>query len=257
MKNKSLLTAVATSVLLFSSIGAQAAGDAKKGGDGLPDPGVQLIKGETAIVITDPQIDFLSPDGVAWALVGKSVTKNGTVDNIEKLMKIAGEKDIPLVISPHYYAPQDLTFKHGGALEHAMHGIKMFEGEERLDQGGFKKGSGADFMPQYKKYINNGKTAVANPHKVYGPDTNDTVLQLRKRGVNKIILAGMSANLCTESHLREFMEQGFEVLVVKDATAAAQLPDMDGYAAAMINVRMIANSVKTTEEVLAQINKEL
>lgn len=256
MKNLIILIASCTA-LFFSGVAAHAADGAKKGGDGLPDPGVVFVKGQTAIVITDPQIDFLSPDGVAWALVGKSVTKNGTVENIEKLMKIAGEKDILLVISPHFYAPQDLTFKHGGALEHAMHGIKMFESDERLDQAGIKPSTGPDFMPQYKKYINNGKTAVASPHKVYGPETNDTVLQLRKRNVSKIILAGMSANLCTESHLREFMEQGFEVLVVKDATAAAQLPDMDGYAAAMTNARMIANGVRTTEEVLVQINKEL
>lgn len=126
-----------------------------------------------------------------------------------------------------------------------------------IGQDGFPEGSGADWMPQYKKYINNGKTAVANPHKVYGPDSNDTVLQLRKRGVDQIILSGMSANLCTESHLREFMEQGFEVMVVIDATAAAQLPDMDGYAAAVTNTRMIANTVKTTEEALKQINKQL
>ncbi|MGF1704046.1 cysteine hydrolase [Photobacterium makurazakiensis] len=223
----------------------------------MPDPGMVYEEGRTAIVITDPQIDFLSPKGVAWGLVGKSVTKNGTVDNIEKLMKIAGEKNIPLVISPHFYAPTDLEFKHGGALEHAMHHIHMFESDERLDQAGFKEGSGVDWMPQYKKYINNGKTAVSTPHKVYGPDSNDTVLQLRKRNIDKIILAGMSANLCTESHMREFMEQGFEVQVVSDATAAAQLPGYDGYAAAMTNVRMIANSVKTTEEVLVQINKEL
>lgn len=223
----------------------------------LPDPGIKLIKGETAIVITDPQIDFLSPKGVAWELVGKNVTENNTVENIERLMKIAGEKDIPLIISPHFYAPTDLTFKHGGALEHAMHDIHMFEGKYRLDQTGFIKDTGVDWMPQYKKYINNGKTAVATPHKVYGPDSNDTVLQLRKRGINKIILAGMSANLCTESHMREFMEQGFEVLVVSDAVAAAQLPGLDGYAAAMTNVRMIANSVKNTDETIDQINKEL
>jgi len=70
-------------------------------------------------------------------------------------------------------------------------------------------------------------------------------------------LAGMSANLCTEAHMREFMEQGFEVQVVSDATAAAQLPGLDGYAAAMVNVRMIANSVRTTKQTLEQINKEL
>ena len=223
----------------------------------LPDPGIKFEKGLTAIVITDPQIDFLSPDGVAWGLVGKNVEENGTVNNIERLMKIAEEKGIPLLISPHYYSPTDLTWKHGGALEAAMHSIKMFEGSTRVDQAGFMEGSGADWMPQYKKYINNGKTSVSNPHKIYGPDSNDTVLQLRKRNVDKIILAGMSANLCTESHLREFMEQGFEVHVVTDATAAAQLPGLDGYAAAMTNVRMIANSVGTTDETIKQIEDEL
>ncbi|SHG78513.1 isochorismatase family protein [Ferrimonas marina] len=255
-KFQKLATALSLAALLGTS-GAFAAGNAEDGGDGLPNPGVTLVKGQTAIVITDPQIDFLSPKGVAWALVGKNVEANNTVENIERLMKIAGEKDIPLIISPHFYAPTDLTFKHGGALEHAMHGIKMFESSSRLDQDGFPEGSGVDWMPQYKKYINNGKTAVSTPHKVYGPDTNDTVLQLRKRNVSKIILAGMSANLCTESHMREFMEQGFEVMVVKDASAAAQLPDYDGYAAALVNWRMIANSVKTTDEVIKQINKEL
>ena len=57
--------------------------------------------------------------------------------------------------------------------------------------------------------------------------------------------------------MREFMEQGFEVLVVTDAVAAAQVPGLDGYAAAMTNVRMIANSVKTTDEALKQIKEEL
>ncbi len=224
--------------------------------DDLPDPGVKLMKGHTAIVITDPQIDFLSPKGVTWHLVGKNVTENNTVENIDRLMKIAGEMDIPLFISPHYYFPTDLDWKHGGALEAAMHHLHMFERMGQLDLSGFD-GSGSDWMPQYKKYINNGKTYVSSPHKLYGPDSNDTVLQLRKRGIDQIILAGMSANLCTESHMREFMEQGFEVLVVTDAVAAAQVPGYDGYAAAMTNFRMIANSVKTTDETIKQIKEEL
>ena len=35
----------------------------------------------------------------------------------------------------------------------------------------------------------------------------------------------MSANLCTESHMRELLEQMFEVAVVTDATAAAQVAE--------------------------------
>ena len=58
----------------------------------------------------------------------------------------------------------------------------------------------------------------------------------------------MSANLCVEAHLRELLEQGVEVAVVKDATAAAKVPEGDGYLAAIINFRYIANAVWTTDE---------
>ena len=90
---------------------------------------------------------------------------------------------------------------------------------------------------------------VASPHKVYGPESNDLVLQLRKRGIDRVILAGMSANLCVESHLRELLEQGFDVTVVKDATAAAITPELgDGYSSAITNYVFIANAVVTTEQ---------
>jgi nicotinamidase-related amidase len=76
-------------------------------------------------------------------------------------------------------------------------------------------------------------------------------LQLRKRGIDRVILAGISANLCVESHLRELLEQGFEVAVIKDATAAAQVPEGDGYASALVNFRFISSAVWTTKEVEA------
>jgi nicotinamidase-related amidase len=94
---------------------------------------------------------------------------------------------------------------------------------------------------------------VTSPHKVYGPEQNDLVLQLRKKRVDQVILAGMSANLCVESHLRELLEQGFEVAVVRDATAAAMLPEGDGYLAAITNFRYIANAVWTTEEAIKRL----
>ena len=110
-------------------------------------------------------------------------------------------------------------------------------------------GSGADFLDQYKQHINNGETVVASPHKVYGPENNDLFLQLRKRGIDSVYLCGMSANLCTEAHLRAMLESGFEVTVIQDATAAAILPDLgDGYAAALTNFRFLANDVVTTED---------
>lgn len=213
----------------------------------LPDPGMQIGSANTALVVTDPQNDFLSPNGATWGVVGKSVTANNTVENIETLFKRAKANGIPVFISPHYYYPHDHGWKFEGALEKMMHKIGMFDRKDALNLEGFQ-GSGADWLQQYKPYIEDGKTIVTSPHKVYGPETNDLVLQLRKRGIDKVILAGMSANLCTESHMRELIEQGFEVAVVKDATAAAQVEEGDGYAAALVNFRFIANAVWTTND---------
>ena len=68
----------------------------------LPDPGMSITQGNTALVITDPQNDFLSPKGVTWGVVGKSVTENNTVENIESLLKAAKQNDIPVFVSPQY-----------------------------------------------------------------------------------------------------------------------------------------------------------
>ena len=217
------------------------------GNAALPDPGMEIVEGRTALVITDPQNDFLSPKGVAWGVVGKSVEANNTVENIETLLKTAKANGIPVFISPHYYFPHDHGWKFEGALEKLMHNIGMFDRAGPLNVEGFEN-SGADWLERYKPYINDGKTIVTSPHKVYGPETNDLVLQLRKQGIDKVILGGMSANLCTESHMRELMEQGFEVAVVSDATAAAQVEEGDGYAAALVNFRFIANTVWTTKQ---------
>jgi nicotinamidase-related amidase len=219
----------------------------------LPASDMKLNLARTAIVIIDPQIDFLSPKGVTWGVVGESVTEHGTVDNIEKLFKVAKAKGITTAISPHYYYPTDHGWKFEGGLEKLMHKIGMFDRKGPLDLDGFEN-SGADWMPQYKQYINDGKTIVVSPHKMYSPETNDLTLQLRKRGVDQVILAGMSANLCVESHFRELQEQGFEVAVVSDATAAAKLPEGDGYAAAIVNFRYMANAVWSTQETIKQIN---
>jgi len=219
----------------------------------LPDPGMDIAPGRTALLITDPQNDFLSPKGVTWGVVGESVTKNNTVANIESLFKAAKTNNMPVFVSPHYYYPTDHGWQFEGALETLMHNIGMFDRKGALTTEGFE-GSGPDWLERYKPYINDGVTVISNPHKVYGPETNDLVLQLRKRGIDKVILGGMSANLCTESHMRELMEQGFEVAVVSDATAAAIVEEGDGYKAALVNFRFIANTVWTTKEAVQKIN---
>lgn len=249
-------------VTFFTSVGVSVSDDSNQIPYGygtrldapIPRPGVSLEKGRFAIVITDPQVDFLSPEGVSWGVVGESVTKNNTVEHLGQLFKLSDELNVPTFVSPHYYYPHDHRWHHEGALEKLMHNISMFDRKGPLNVDNLD-GSGADWLEQYKPYINNGKTIVTSPHKVFGPETNDLVMQLRKQDIKQVILAGMSANLCTESHMRELVEQGFEVVVVTDATAAAILPGYDGYEAAFINYRFIASDVWSTDETLQIVRK--
>ena len=246
--------AVAATALGVS--GANAASDkyASPAQSALPPSTMSLDLPRTALVVTDPQIDFLSPKGVTWKLVGQNVTELHTVENIGRLFAAAKKAGITVAVSPHYYYPTDKGWQFEGALEKVMHKIGMFDRSSAYSLDGFEN-SGADFMPEYKEYIHDGKTVIASPHKVYGPEQNDLVLQLRKQRVDQVILAGMSANLCVESHLRELLEMGFEVAVVRDATAAAQIPDGDGYLAALTNFRFIANAVWSTDEAVKRLSR--
>jgi nicotinamidase-related amidase len=205
----------------------------------LPPSDMVLQLDKTALVVIDPQIDFLSPNGVTWPVVGESVTQNNTVENLERLFRAAKQSGIVTAVSPHYYYPTDKGWRFEGGIEKLMHKIGMFNREGPYTLDGFE-GSGADFMEQFKSYILDGKTIVVSPHN-------------RKNNVSQVLLAGMSANLCVESHLRELLEQGFEVAVVKDATAAARLPEGDGYAAALTNFRYVANALWTTDEAVRNL----
>ena len=218
----------------------------------LPASDIAIGRDNTALVVVDPLIDFLSPKGVAWGVVGESVTEHKTVENIGRLFKAAKKASLVVAVSPHYYYPTDHGWKFSGPLEKLMHAIGMFDRAGPLNLKGFD-GSGADFMPEYKDLILDGKTIITSPHKVYGPSTNDLDLQLRKRGVDKVILAGMSANLCVQAHLYDLLERGYEVAVVRDATAAAKIPEGDGYQAALVNFRYVANALWTTDEAIRRI----
>lgn len=213
-----------------------------------------IIDEHTAIVMTDPQNDFLSKDGIGWGAFGENITKNGTVENLRKIFEIAQQKKMLVFISPHYYFKHDHQWEFEGPIEKLMHDTNMFERKGPHTDEGFE-GSGADWLEIYKPYIYHGTNViVTSPHKIYGPENNDLILQLGKRNIRKVIICGMSGNLCAESHLRELQERGFEAAVIFDATASAKLPGLDADQAAFINFALLAEKVYTTEEFVTEMN---
>lgn len=210
---------------------------------------LSLDKASTAVVITDPQNEFLHKEGKLYPLLKDNMAALGTAKNIEKLMAKATRVGVTLAVDPLVYSELDAQWQNPGALQAQL--LEMGALQKGV-AGGPKnvKGWGADYYGPYRKYIDHESTIKVAPHKMYGPESNDLVYQLRARGVDTVVLGGFVANLCVDSHMRALMENGFKVYVVKDAVAA---PGEEAYQAALVNYGMIANGVLTTQEALAAL----
>ncbi|MBM7635273.1 cysteine hydrolase [Streptococcus saliviloxodontae] len=202
-----------------------------------------------AIVITDPQVEFLKPAGKGFGATQETLEKVNTIENLINLFAVAKQGGFKRFISAHYFYPHDKKWQFKAAGETMMIDNQMFWRDSQYEA--IPEGSGADIIPEMKELMDDD-TIIVNPHKIFGPESNDLALQLRKNGIDTVILAGMNANLCVDSHMRELIELGFNVIVANDAVGA---PGEAAYQAALTNYGYIANQSLPTEEVIKLLDK--
>jgi nicotinamidase-related amidase len=218
-------------------------------------PEMQLDKKHTALVMADLQNEFLQEkaEGTYYALIAESLKKNNTIANMELLLKTAQELGYFIIHSPHWYYPTDLQWQVAPtAIADYLIGIGFCGRKDPVDLEGFH-GSRSDYYEPFKKYLMDGKTCNCSPHKMFGCESNDVIKQLRMRKVEKVIMAGPVGNICLESHMRDILESGCEVAMVRDAVAGGVNDEGDAYQAAMVNWRFMANAVWTTEEAVKRM----
>jgi len=205
----------------------------------MPREKVKIDLSKTAMFVTDPQNDFLSKGSPVWGLVGPTVIKNKVVEKERTLKALAKKIGIPVFYSTHMYTPKDFAnWKSLNGIDKVMFENKMFA------QGTW----GHDYHPKLKPDSN---TIVMNPHKGLSNFwTGDAAIQLRQYGIETVIMYGMSANMCVESHARDAIENGFDVIIVADATAAA---GDAAYEAALTNYEFPAHEVMTTNQVIKKL----
>lgn len=232
-----------TTVAFFVLIGVANAADYVYKQEWMPKETVKIDLAKTALFVTDPQNDFLSEKSPAWGLVGPTVVKHKVVEKEKKLKALGKKLGVPVFYSPHMYTKKEVE----QWPKMPLNGIdKVMFDNNMFVQGTF----GHEFHPELKPDSN---TVVMNPHKGLSNFwTGDAALQLRMFGIETIILYGMSANMCVESHARDAIENGFELIIVADATAAAGVP---AYEAALINYEFLAHEVVTTDQIIKRLEK--
>ena len=220
-------------------------------------PEMQLVKGHTALVLADLQNEFLSEEqGGYYPLISDVLKNNNVPDHLEELLKAAKANDIFVIHSPHFFYPQDgqWTAPAGAIGDYLGHLPRHFVfRNDSIELDGFE-GSNADFFDRYKPYLKDGKTVNTSPHRLFATRHNDVELNLRMRRIETVIMAGPVGNLCLEAHMRDIIEMGFQVAMVRDATAGGVNEEGDGYIAAMTNWRFLAHAMWTTEGAVARMN---
>lgn len=207
----------------------------------MPKKTIDLELKKTAILVIDPQNDFMSDESPIWALVGPHVEGQNIVEHISQLKNTAEKNDMFVFYSPHMYTQNDLKeWQSLNGIDEIMFQNKMF----------VENTKGHEYLPALAP---SESTILLSPHKGLSNFwSGDIAIQMRQRGIETIIIAGMAANMCVDAHARDALENGFDLIVAADAVAAAGDLAME---AAFTNYEFLAHEVLTTKQILAKIKE--
>ena len=196
----------------------------------------------TVLLVIDPYNDFISEGGKVWDRLKGVAEANRCVPHMMQVLDAARKANIRVFYALHHrYRPGDYeTWKYIAPVQKAAWSRKTFEygtsgGEIR-----------SEFAPQP------GDIVALEHWCSSGFANTDLDLQLKKHCIHQLIVMGLIAHTCVESTVRFAAELGYEVTIVKDATA--DYSDEEMHAALDVNIPNYASAVVTTNEVVAPLS---
>jgi nicotinamidase-related amidase len=192
----------------------------------------------TALLVIDPYNDFISEGGKIWSRLKSVAQANSCVPHMVQVLNAARKGGLRIFYALHHrYRPGDYeSWKYIAPVQKAAWSSKAFE---YGTWGGEIRG---EFAPQPGDIValeHWGSSGFAN---------TDLDLQLKKHGIHKLIVIGLIAHTCVEATVRYAMELGYEVTMVRDATA--DYSDREMHAALDVNLPSYASAIVTTNQII-------
>jgi ureidoacrylate peracid hydrolase len=202
---------------------------------------VTYDKEVTALLVIDPYNDFISEGGKLWDRLKGVAEANKCVPHMLQVLDAARKAELRVFYALHHrYRQGDYeTWKYIAPVQKAAWVHKSFE-------YGTWDEIRREFAPQP------GDIVALEHWCSSGFANTDLDLQLKKHGMHKLIVVGLIAHTCVEATVRYAAELGYEVTLVKDATA--DYSDEEMHAALDVNIPNYASSIVTTNEVVDSIS---
>ena len=196
----------------------------------------------TALLVIDPYNDFISEGGKIWPRIRGIAEANNCVPHMLQVLNAARKAKLPVFYAMHHRhrAGDYETWKYVAPIQRAAWKSKVFEfgtwgGEIR-----------SEFEPKP------GEIVAVEHWCSSGFANTDLDLQLKQRGIHQLIVIGLIAHTCVEATVRFAAELGYEVTIVKDATA--DYSDEEMHAALDVNLPSYASAIVSTQEITASIS---
>ena len=190
----------------------------------------------TALLVIDPYNDFISEGGKIWDRLKTVAEANDCVPHMWQVLNAARKARLRVFYAMHHrYRPGDYeTWKYIAPIQKAAWSRKTVE------EGTWGGEIRPEFAPQP------GDIVALEHWCSSGFANTDLDLQLKKHGIHQLIVIGLLAHTCVESTVRFAAELGYEVTLVKDATADYGEEFM--CAALVTNLPHYASVIVTTKE---------
>jgi nicotinamidase-related amidase len=198
-------------------------------------------KHRTALLVIDPYNDFISEGGKLWDRLKPVADANNCVPHMLQVLKAARSAGLRVFYTLHHrYRPGDYeTWEYIAPIQKAAWSRKTFE------YGTW----GGEIRPEFTPQPGD---VVAQEHWCSSGFANtDLDLQLKQHSIHKLIVIGLIAHTCVEATVRYAAELGYQVTVVKDATASYSEEHM--HAALDVNLPNYASAIVTANEVIESI----
>ena len=195
-----------------------------------------------ALLVIDPYNDFISEGGKVWARLKSVAEANGCIPHMLQVLNAARKAGLNVFYAPHRrYRPGDYeTWKYVAPIQKAAWSSKVFQ------EGTWGGEIRSEFVPQP------GDVVALEHWCSSGFANTDLDLQLKKRGVHQLIVIGLIAHTCVEATVRFAAELGYEVTMVRDATASYSEKEMQ--AALDVNIPNYASAVVATNEIVESLS---
>jgi ureidoacrylate peracid hydrolase len=199
----------------------------------------------TALLMIDPYNDFISEGGKVWDRLKPVAEANNCVPNMLQVLEASRRAGLRVFYAMHHrYRPGDYeTWTYVAPTQRAAWRGKTFA----ADTWGGEIREGFEPRPGDVVALEHwGSSGFAN---------TDLDQQLKVHGIHRLIAVGLLANTCLEATVRYAAELGYDVTVVKDATAGLSEDAM--YASLEVNLPHYANAIVTTSEIVEAVSAGL